>query len=222
MKYFFIFLILNLYPKIYAINVEKDSIKTVKKPQKEKKIEKITDEFVNIKDISSDFVLDIKYATSDNFLKQSVYDCPECYLKKEVAKALSKANEVFKKSGYKIKIFDCYRPLAVQKKMWNILPGTNYVANPKKGSKHNKGIAVDITLVDAQGNEVDMGTPFDSFSEKSHHSYQKLPKEVLQHRKLLKDVMKQHNFKSIFSEWWHYEYVPLMNAPVKDIKWDCK
>ena len=178
--------------------------------------------FVNIKSLSNDFILDIKYATADNFLKQAVYDCGECYLREATAKALLAAQKEFVKRGYSLKLFDCYRPLSVQKKMWKILPGTHYVANPAKGSKHNRGAAVDLTLVDiATGKELDMGTPFDTFSPRAHHTYTQLPKEVLDNRKLLKEVLNKYNFKSIYSEWWHYEYRPEMAFPVEDIPWDC-
>ena len=179
-------------------------------------------DFVRLKDLSPDFVYELKYATPDNFLKQAVYDCGECYLRKSTAEALVKANEAFKQLGYRIKLFDCYRPLSVQKKMWKILPGTHYVANPAKGSKHNRGAAVDLTLVDAQGKELDMGTPFDFFGKKAHHTCTTLPKKVLENRKLLKDVLNKYNFKSIFSEWWHYEYRPEMQSKVEDFQWQCK
>lgn len=179
-------------------------------------------DFVLLRSLSNDFVFDMKYATPDNFLKQAVYDCGECYLRKSTAKALVKANEEFKSLGYRIKLFDCYRPLSVQKKMWKILPGTHYVANPAKGSKHNRGATVDLTLVDAQGKELDMGTPFDFFGKKAHHTCTTLPKKVLENRKLLKDVLNKYNFKSIFSEWWHYEYRPEMQSKVEDFQWQCK
>ena len=179
-------------------------------------------DFVLLRSLSNDFVFDMKYATPDNFLKQAVYDCGECYLRKSTAKALVKANEEFKSLGYRIKLFDCYRPLSVQKKMWKILPGTHYVANPAKGSKHNRGAAVDLTLVDAQGKELDMGTPFDFFGKKAHHTCTTFPKKVLENRKLLKGVLNKYNFKSIFSEWWHYEYRPEMQSKVEDFQWQCK
>ena len=132
----------------------------------------IEDKFVNIKTLSPEILLDMKYATADNFLGQVVYDCAECYLRKATAQALVAAQKDFVAQGYSLKLFDCYRPLSVQKKMWKILPGTHYVANPAKGSKHNRGAAVDLTLVEiATGKEVDMGTPFDTFSPKAHHSY---------------------------------------------------
>ena len=182
----------------------------------------IEDKFVNIKTLSPEILLDMKYATADNFLGQVVYDCAECYLRKATAQALVAAQKDFVARGYSLKLFDCYRPLSVQTKMWKILPGTHYVANPAKGSKHNRGAAVDLTLVEiATGKEVDMGTPFDTFSPKAHHSYTDLPKEVLVHRQLLKEVLGKHNFKPIFSEWWHYEYRPEMTSPVEDLAWPC-
>ena len=178
-------------------------------------------DFVRLKDLSTDFVYELKYATPDNFLKQAVYDCGECYLRKSTAEALVKANEAFKQLGYRIKLFDCYRPLSVQKKMWKILPGTHYVANPAKGSKHNRGAAVDLTLVDAQGKELNMGTPFDFFGKEAHHTYTEHPKEVLENRKLLKETLNKYNFKSIYSEWWHYEYRPEMQSKVENFEWQC-
>lgn len=182
----------------------------------------LIDEFANLKDLSNDFVYDIKYATADNFLGQAVYDCPECYLRKETALALIKANKVFKDKGYRILIYDCYRPLDVQKKMWAILPGTHYVANPKRGSKHNRGAAVDLTLIDKNGKIVDMGTAFDYFGKEAHHTYTNLPKEVLDNRKLLRETMNEANFKHIYSEWWHYEYRPETHKEVSNFKWDCE
>lgn len=178
-------------------------------------------DFVRLKDLSPDFVYELKYATPDNFLKQAVYDCGECYLRKSTAEALVKANEAFKQLGYRIKLFDCYRPLSVQKKMWKILPGTHYVANPAKGSKHNRGAAVDLTLVDAQGKELNMGTPFDFFGKEAHHTYTEHSKEVLENRKLLKEILDKYNFKSIYSEWWHYEYRPEMQSKVENFEWQC-
>lgn len=178
-------------------------------------------DFVNIKSVDSSIVLDMKYATSDNFLKQKVYECGECYLRKKTAEALARANQDFKKLGYRIKVFDCYRPLSVQKQMWQIMPNATYVANPAQGSKHNRGAAVDLTLVDSNGKELDMGTSFDFFGKKAHHTYTNLSKTVLNNRKLLKTTLAKHDFKGITSEWWHYDYRPQMNAEVSDFVWQC-
>jgi len=134
--------------------------------------------FVNLKDYSRDFVYDMKYATPDNFLKAKVYDCAECWLRLKTIHALVEANKDFMKLGYKIKLFDCYRPLNIQKRMWTIVSNPNYVADPAKGSIHNRGGAVDITLVDENGKELDMGTTFDFFGPKAAHAFKKLPGKV--------------------------------------------
>lgn len=177
--------------------------------------------FVNLKNFSNDFVFDMKYATADNFLKEKVYPCGECFLRVKTIKALLEANKAFMKKGYRIKLFDCYRPLAIQKKMWKLVPDANYVANPKKGSIHNRGGAVDITLVDSLGMELPMGTGFDFFGEEAGHHYQNLSQEVLDNRKFLKEIMLQHNFKSFDSEWWHYNLNNSVADKVSNQKWRC-
>ncbi|WP_158730526.1 MULTISPECIES: M15 family metallopeptidase [unclassified Flavobacterium] len=178
--------------------------------------------FVNLKTYSDAFVYDMKYATDDNFLKAKVYDCSECFLRLKTVKALIKANTKLAQKGCKIKIYDCYRPLDIQKKMWEIVPNPKYVANPKTGSIHNRGGAVDISLVTLQGEAVDMGTDFDFFGEKASHLYQDLPKNVLQNRKLLKSVMISAGFNSFDSEWWHYNLKAGLKNPVSNIKWECE
>ena len=177
--------------------------------------------FVNVKEYSPDFVYDMKYATSDNFLKAKVYDCAECFLRLKTVKAIIKANEVFMKKGYKIKFFDCYRPLDIQKKMWKIVPNPTYVADPAKGSIHNRGGAVDITLVDSDGKELDMGTPFDHFGMEAAHDYAQLSKKVKKNRTLLKKVMTQNGFNSFDSEWWHYNLKSALTDKVSNTKWKC-
>jgi zinc D-Ala-D-Ala dipeptidase len=178
--------------------------------------------FVNLKNYSQDFVYDMKYATEDNFLKAKVYDCAECFLRLKTVNALIKANQKFIKKGYRIKIFDCYRPLDIQKQMWKIVPNPQYVANPAKGSIHNRGGAVDITLVDSDGNELDMGTPFDFFGEEASHNYNKLSDEVKVNRQLLKKIMTKSDFNSFDSEWWHYNLKEALNDAVSNTKWDCE
>ena len=176
---------------------------------------------VHLKDYSKDFEYDLKYATSDNFLKAKVYDCPACFLRLKTVKALIEANKEFVKKGYKIKIFDCYRPLTIQKKMWELVPNPAYVADPSKGSIHNRGGAVDITLVDTKGKELDMGTPFDFFGIEASHNYSDVSLEVKKNRALLKNTMLKNGFKSFESEWWHYNLKTAMNDKISDIKWHC-
>lgn len=177
--------------------------------------------FVNLANYSKDFVYDMKYATADNFLKAKVYDCAECYLRLKTVKALIDANAKFIEKGYRIKLFDCYRPLDIQKKMWAIVSNPSYVANPAKGSIHNRGGAVDITLVDSQGKELDMGTPFDFFGIEASHNYQNVSKAIKTNRKLLKKIMIKNGFNSFDSEWWHYNLQSGLNDKVANAKWDC-
>jgi len=177
------------------------------KPERLHQTSQIRDStFVNLNTSTKDFVFDLKYATADNFLKQPVYTCSNCYLRLEVARKLVQANKYFMSQGYRIKLFDCYRPLSVQKKMWNIMPDARYVANPNSstGSYHNRGSAVDVTLVDSLGNELDMGTPFDFFGEQSHFDFKDLPVKVLGNRILLREGMEMVGFNGIRTEWWHF------------------
>ncbi|QYS89224.1 D-alanyl-D-alanine dipeptidase [Flavobacterium davisii] len=177
--------------------------------------------FVNINEYSKNFVLDIKYATDDNFFKKKVYDCNACYLRYKTVKQLIKANKEFAQRGYRIKLFDCYRPLSVQKKMWQIVSNPNYVANPERGSIHNRGGAVDLTLIDKQGNDVNMGTAFDHFGKESSHTYTNLPQKVLENRKWLKEIMKKHHFDSLESEWWHYSLEGARQFQLSNFNWQC-
>lgn len=177
--------------------------------------------FVRLADYSSDFEYDLRYATENNFLKAKVYNCAECYTRVKTAKALINANDDFIKQGYKIKFYDCYRPNSVQYKMWEIVPNPQYVANPVKGSIHNKGGAVDITLVTLSGDELDMGTDFDFFGKKAYHDNTDLPKEILKNRKVLKETMEKYGFWSVRTEWWHYNLSSASNDRIADFKWEC-
>ncbi|MEZ4971055.1 MAG: M15 family metallopeptidase [Flavobacteriaceae bacterium] len=177
--------------------------------------------FVRLADYSDDFVYDLRYATENNFLKAKVYDCAECYMRVKTVRALLLANKEFMDKGFKIQFFDCYRPNDVQYKMWAIVPNPQYVANPVKGSIHNKGGAVDITLVDMNGKELDMGTDFDFFGKRAYHDNMQLPKPILDNRLLLKETMEKYGFWSIRTEWWHYNLGTASNDKVANFKWDC-
>ncbi len=195
--------------------------KTIANSPLEKQLKINDTTFVNLKAYGKDFVYDMKYATSDNFLKSKVYDCAECFLRLKTVKSLIEANDLFMKMGYKIKIFDCYRPLDIQKKMWKIVPNPSYVADPSKGSIHNRGGAVDITLVDSQGKELEMGTPFDFFGIEASHNYSNFSQEIKENRALLKKIMINKGFKSLDSEWWHYNLKSALNDKVSNAKWKC-
>ena len=177
--------------------------------------------FVKLTDFGSDFVLDMKYATNDNFMKQKVYDCADCYLRLKTIKYLKAANAEFMQKGYRIKLFDCYRPLDIQKKMWQLVPNADYVADPNKGSVHNRGGALDLTLVDETGRELDMGTPFDFFGPEASHNYQGFPRRIIKNRAYLKEVMLKHNFKAFSTEWWHYNLTESTKDKLSNFKWNC-
>ncbi|SIR32544.1 M15 family metallopeptidase [Maribacter ulvicola] len=187
-----------------------------------KSLENVADTtFVRLADYSDGFAYDLRYATKNNFLKEKVYECGECYTRAKTVKALLKANEEFKKHGVKIKFYDCYRPNSVQYKMWKIVPNPQYVANPVKGSIHNKGGAVDITLVTLDGNEVKMPSDFDFFGKLAYHDNFDLPQEILDNRKLLKETMEKYGFWSTRTEWWHYNLQGASHDPIANFKWDC-
>lgn len=207
---------------IDSVKEEKPITIIIPEEQKLKSFNNIADStFIRLADYSNNFAYDMRYATENNFLKAKVYDCAECYTRVKTAKALIEANKEFLKRGVKIKFYDCYRPNSVQYKMWKIVPNPQYVANPKKGSIHNKGGAVDITLVTLEGEELDMGTDFDFFGKRAYHDNLDLPKEILENRKLLKETMEKHGFWSIRTEWWHYNLGSASNDKIANFKWDC-
>ncbi len=173
-------------------------------------------EMVDIHKMNPSIILDIRYATSHNFLHQPVYKQARCFLVKEAAERLNAVQKELQSIGLGLKVFDGYRPLSVQKKMWSIMPDPGYVANPKHGSRHNRGSAVDVTLVDSTGHELQMPTPFDSFSERAHQNFQHLPAKVRQNRWILRTVMEKHGFVPIRTEWWHYNLKNWKKYPIMD------
>ncbi len=180
-----------------------------------------TTQWTEITRLDPTILLDLRYATANNFVKEKMYACGRCFFRVAVAKALVKANQVLKKQGYALKMYDCYRPRPIQWKLWEKVPDPRYVADPRKGSMHNRGMAADLTIVDKDGKELDMGTEFDYFGEKAYHAYTKLPKAVLDNRKLLKNTMASVGMKFTTTEWWHYSY-RAKTFPIADWVWECK
>ncbi len=152
-------------------------------------------------------VYDLRYATTDNFMKRKMYpgDTKNTFLRWPAALALLHVQLDLHKRGLGLKIFDAYRPYSVTVKFWELVKDERYVANPSKGSGHNRGIAVDLTVINSiTGEELDMGTGFDNFSDTAHHSFQKLSSGIIANRKLLRTVMEKYGFKAFEQEWWHY------------------
>lgn len=166
--------------------------------------------------------LDIRYATPHNFTHQVLYPRAVAYLKLPAAKALKEVQADLEKQGLGLLIYDGYRPFSVTEKMWKIVPDERYAANPAKGSGHNRGIAVDLTLYDLKtGKAVKMPTDFDDFTEKAHQDY-KADSIAAKNRKLLRDTMERHGFTNLTTEWWHFylkdgHQYPLLNIPIEKL-----
>ena len=175
---------------------------------------------INIQKVAPEILLDIRYATNNNFTNKAVYTQAKCYLLEPVAQALANAAKNFALLGYKIKIWDGYRPHAVQFIFWQLVPDSRYAGDPYKGSKHNRGAAVDLTLTDMNGNEIAMGTEFDDFSERAHRDYNNFSQEILDNRKLLESVMEKHGFSGLATEWWHFDHNESLTCPLLNISFE--
>ncbi len=187
-------------------------------------------ELVNVKEIIPDIVLDLKYSNTGNFTGQKLYTTNECLLCIGAVNQLKMVQDSLRNirthngndypAGIGIKIWDGYRPRAVQYLMWEIFPNPTYVADPSNGSVHNRGGAVDLTLVNlATGQELSMPTEFDFFGEEAWHDYMNLPANVLANRALLRDLMENvGGFTTYVAEWWHYSYPPATSFPLLDFQ----
>lgn len=180
-----------------------------------------TTQWVEVTDLDASILLDLRYATTDNFMEEKVYDCGRCFLRPAVAKAVVKAHQSLQKQGLGLKMFDCYRPRPIQWKLWNKVPNPKYVADPRKGSMHNRGAAIDLTIVDENGEQLDMGTKYDYFGKEGWTFYKDLPDEVLDNRKLLRETLAEVGLKHIKTEWWHFAYRSKRYA-ISDFVWDCE
>jgi len=175
-------------------------------------------DIVDMKEVNPRIIIDTKYATEDNFAKKRLYDSNTCFLKKSTAAKLDAVQKELEGMNLGLKVWDCYRPLAVQQTLWTILPDERYVANPKKGSRHNRASSVDVTLVDSKAKELRMPTGFDDFSPRAHHHYQDLPDEAIRNRELLKSLMEKAGFIPLPEEWWHYDDEKWMQFEIIDKK----
>ncbi len=172
---------------------------------------------MDIRQVLPDVRLDIRYATENNFTGKVLYPEARCVLRREVADALVNVQKDLKRLGLELVIYDCYRPLAVQHKLWEIVPDERYVANPEKGSRHNRGAAVDVGLYDSYGKLVPMPTEYDDFTERAHHDFIDLPAEVLLYRQNLRTMMENNGFAALPTEWWHYDFLGWQRYPIEDI-----
>lgn len=196
-------LIIVKKPKNYQEEIGKDSAQ----------------QMIEVKSFIPTIVYDLRYSTNNNFTKEQLYkNGDKTFLRKPVVGALAEVQKELNPIGYGLKIFDAYRPYKVTEKIWRLVGDERFAADPKKGSNHNRGLAVDVTLIDLKtGKELNMGSAFDSFSDTSHTSFIQLPKQALKNRFLLKEVMIKHGFHIFETEWWHFSWENDRNYSVLDL-----
>jgi len=162
-------------------------------------------QLIEITKNSFDIEIDIKYASEDNFTGKPIYKAAKCYLHPEAVTALKKAIELAKQLGFRFIIYDAFRPSEAQWKLWEFNPDPNFLADPAKGSPHSRGVAVDLSLIDQDGNILDMGTEFDEFTPLSHHGNLEISPQAQTNRLLLLGIMTSAGWDFYRNEWWHYQ-----------------
>jgi len=183
-------------------------------------------DMIELKQLVANIKYDLAYAQKSNFTKHRLYPkrLKSTYLRKEPALALSKIAEELANIGLGIVVWDAYRPYSVTERFWKLIHDERYVANPTKGSGHNRGIAIDMTLYDlSSGTLIDMPTGFDDFSENAHHGYQNISEIKIKNREILKEVMEKNGFIRFETEWWHYSWpspskYDVLNIPFSQLK----
>lgn len=178
-------------------------------------------ELVEIKKAIPNIKLDIRYATRNNFMQQVMYKQARAFARKPVVESLKKIQKELNKKGYGLKIFDGYRPYAVTVEFYKKASDKNFVANPAKGSKHNRGCAVDLTLIDLKtGKEIPMPTPYDSFLAAAAAKYEKVSPEAKKNRDFLIAIMGKYQMNVLENEWWHYDFSGWKNYDLMDIPFE--
>jgi D-alanyl-D-alanine dipeptidase len=160
--------------------------------------------------------LDIRYATTANFTHQRLYAHARCLLHDDVARRLADVQRELRARGLALVAYDCYRPLSVQKKMWALVPDERYVSDPAKGSRHNRGAAVDVALVDKRGRALPMPSAYDEFTDRAHRDFAGGTDEARANRALLETVMQRHGFIGLPTEWWHFDAAEWQTYPISD------
>ncbi len=184
----------------------------------------VAGELVELTQLDPGIRLDIRYATTNNFTGRILYDQPRAFLVQPAAKALASAHKAAAAEGYGLTIFDAYRPWRITKALWDATPPgpqRNYVANPKKGSKHNRGCAVDLSLhrLDS-GALVEMPSGYDEFSQRAHRDFMAASPEAIANRARLERWMEAEGFRGISNEWWHFDFIGWEAFPILDIAFD--
>jgi kynurenine formamidase/D-alanyl-D-alanine dipeptidase len=202
-----------------ALFIAAASIRAQDGPPKEDRAFREAD-LVELVTIDSTIRLDVRYAGKNNEFGRPFYSEARAFLQRPAAEALVRVNRALKEKGYGLLVFDGYRPWSVTKAFWDLTPADKkiFVADPKSGSRHNRGCAVDLSLVDlATGREADMGSRYDEMSERSYTTYTKGPKEALARRELLSTAMEREGFSAYSAEWWHFDYKDWRDYALMDV-----
>ncbi len=178
--------------------------------------EPVASELVDIQSFVPNIQVDLKYATPDNFTGQIVYNFHCCLLLKEACLRLRDVQAELETVGLGLKVWDGFRPVAAQWKFWELVPDERYVSDPRKGGRHTRGTAVDLTLITKDGQELVMPSEFDDFSEKAHQDYLGASDEAIKNREFLREVMERHGFTGLPTEWWHFDLMGWQNCPPID------
>lgn len=191
------------------------------KDYKESLIRHPEKELVDLEGFIPGIVLDIRYATINNFTKEKIYNLAKAYSRRSVAEALQRAQTDFNAQGIGIKIYDAYRPYSATVKFYEVYHDTTYVASPYRGSRHNRGCALDMTIVDLKtGVELKMPTEFDSFKKEAWPSSEVKDPEIKRNRDLIIRVMERNGFKVNSSEWWHFDFLGWQKYEVLNINFE--
>jgi D-alanyl-D-alanine dipeptidase len=175
------------------------------------------DELVAVQRIAPGIRIDLRYATTANVFGRRLYARPRCLLRRSVAERLGRVQRRLARQGYGLKIWDAYRPRSVQRVMWRIHPRGGYVGDPRHGSHHNRGAAVDLTLVHADGRPVAMPTGYDDFSPRAHLDYSFLSRSIRENRARLVRAMRAEGFIPYRREWWHFVAPDYRRYPMVDV-----
>ena len=176
-------------------------------------------ELIQITEEQSSVIIDMAYATANNFTGTSVYPSQDCYLHPAAAKQLQQAVQLLAPLKIKLKIWDAYRSKAAQAELFRMMPDPDYISDPETGiCSHCRGVAVDVTIVDQHGHELDMGTGFDDFRPLAHHGNNQVSVEAQINRLMLAGVMSLAGFDSLNTEWWHYQLRDVRNYPIIEEK----
>jgi len=169
---------------------------------------------VAVTETEFDVEIRLAYATADNLTGRPVYARPLCYLHRDAAAALRRAVAFARKLDVRLRVFDAFRPTEAQWRLWNHNPDPTFLADPRRGSPHSRGVAVDLTLLDRQGTPLDMGTPFDDFSDRAHHDNTTVPVQVQRNRFILLGLMSAAGWDFYMKEWWHYQLFNARSYPL--------